>query len=32
MSLGIPGQVIRKLDGYEGQLALVDVVVSPQGS
>ena len=26
MCLGIPGQVIRMLDGYEGQLALVDVV------
>jgi hydrogenase expression/formation protein HypC len=26
MCLGIPGQVIRILDGYEGQLALVDVV------
>ncbi|MBX9641936.1 MAG: HypC/HybG/HupF family hydrogenase formation chaperone [Mycobacteriaceae bacterium] len=25
MCLGIPGQVIRTLDGYEGQLALVDV-------
>ncbi len=25
MCLGIPGQVVRKLDGYEGQLALVDV-------
>ena len=25
MCLGIPGQVIRVLDGYEGQLALVDV-------
>ncbi|MGW0042008.1 HypC/HybG/HupF family hydrogenase formation chaperone [Rhodococcus sp. NPDC003348] len=25
MCLGIPGQVIRKLDGYAGQLALVDV-------
>ncbi len=25
MCLGIPGQVIRMLDGYEGQLALVDV-------
>ena len=26
MCLGIPGQVISMLDGYEGQLALVDVV------
>ena len=25
MCLGIPGQVIRMLDGYAGQLALVDV-------
>lgn len=25
MCLGIPGQVIRLLDGYSGQLALVDV-------
>ena len=25
MCLGIPGQVIRMLDGYEGQLALIDV-------
>jgi hydrogenase expression/formation protein HypC len=25
MCLGIPGQVIHMLDGYEGQLALVDV-------
>ncbi len=25
MCLGIPGRVIRVLDGYEGQLALVDV-------
>lgn len=25
MCLGIPGQVIRMLEGYEGQLALVDV-------
>ena len=25
MCLGIPGQVIRMLDGYEDQLALVDV-------
>lgn len=25
MCLGIPGQVIRVLDGYQGQLALVDV-------
>ncbi|MEO8816535.1 MAG: HypC/HybG/HupF family hydrogenase formation chaperone [Mycobacterium sp.] len=26
MCLGIPGQVVRMLDGYEGQLMLVDVV------
>ncbi|BBZ05303.1 hydantoin utilization protein C [Mycolicibacterium chitae] len=25
MCLGIPGQVVRLLDGYSGQLALVDV-------
>lgn len=25
MCLGIPGQVIRTLEGYEGQLALVEV-------
>ncbi|MGH3530429.1 MAG: HypC/HybG/HupF family hydrogenase formation chaperone [Mycobacterium sp.] len=25
MCLGIPGQVVRMLEGYEGQLALVDV-------
>ncbi|ORB73775.1 HypC/HybG/HupF family hydrogenase formation chaperone [Mycobacterium scrofulaceum] len=25
MCLGIPGRVIRMLDGFEGQLALVDV-------
>ena len=25
MCLGIPGQVIRVLDGYEGQVALVEV-------
>jgi len=25
MCLGIPGQVVRMLDGYDGQLALVDV-------
>jgi len=25
MCLGIPGQFIRMLDGFEGQLALVDV-------
>jgi hydrogenase expression/formation protein HypC len=25
MCLGIPGQVVEMLDGYEGQLALVDV-------
>ena len=26
MCLGIPGQVVRMLEGYGGQLALVDVV------
>ncbi|MGI8761511.1 MAG: HypC/HybG/HupF family hydrogenase formation chaperone [Jatrophihabitantaceae bacterium] len=26
MCLGIPGQVVEKVDGYGGQLALVDVV------
>ena len=26
MCLGIPGRVIRLLEGYGGQLALVDVV------
>jgi hydrogenase expression/formation protein HypC len=26
MCLGIPGQVVRMLDGYNNQLALVDVV------
>jgi hydrogenase expression/formation protein HypC len=25
MCLGIPGQLVRVLDGYDGQLALVDV-------
>lgn len=25
MCLGIPGQIVRMLDGYDGQLALVDV-------
>ncbi len=25
MCLGIPGQVVKLLEGYEGQLALVDV-------
>jgi len=25
MCLGIPGQVVERLEGYEGQLALVDV-------
>jgi hydrogenase expression/formation protein HypC len=25
MCLGIPGQVVRMLEGYNGQLALVDV-------
>jgi hydrogenase expression/formation protein HypC len=28
MCLGIPGQVVEKVDGYGGQLALVDVVGS----
>ena len=26
MCLGIPGQVVEKVEGYGGQLALVDVV------
>ncbi len=26
MCLGIPGQVVEKVDGYGGQLALVDVL------
>ncbi|SNT04499.1 HypC/HybG/HupF family hydrogenase formation chaperone [Rhodococcoides kyotonense] len=26
MCLGIPGRIVTMLDGYEGQLALVDVV------
>ncbi len=26
MCLGIPGQVVEKVEGYAGQLALVDVV------
>lgn len=26
MCLGIPGQVVEKVEGYDGQLALVDVV------
>src|ERR1700721_813642 len=30
MCLGIPGRVIRMLDGYEGQLALVDVTGEPR--
>jgi hydrogenase expression/formation protein HypC len=30
MCLGIPGQVIRMLEGYEGQLALVDVTGEPR--
>jgi hydrogenase expression/formation protein HypC len=30
MCLGIPGRVIRMLDGYEGQLALVDVTGAPR--
>lgn len=25
MCLGIPGRIVRKIDGYDGQLALVDV-------
>lgn len=25
MCLGIPGQIVRVLEGYDGQLALVDV-------
>ena len=30
MCLGIPGQVIKMLDGFEGQLALVDVTGEPR--
>ena len=30
MCLGIPGQVIRMLDGYGDQLALVDVAGEPR--
>jgi hydrogenase assembly chaperone HypC/HupF len=30
MCLGIPGQVIELIDGYEGQLALVDVSGAPR--
>ena len=30
MCLGIPGQVIRMLEGYGGQLALVDVEGAPR--
>jgi hydrogenase expression/formation protein HypC len=30
MCLGIPGQVIQLLDGYGGQLALVDVSGAPR--
>jgi hydrogenase expression/formation protein HypC len=30
MCLGIPGQVIEMLEGYEGQLALVDVAGAPR--
>ena len=30
MCLGIPGQVIQMLDGYGGQLALVDVSGAPR--
>ncbi len=26
MCLGIPGRVVQKVDGYDGQLALVDVL------
>jgi hydrogenase expression/formation protein HypC len=30
MCLGIPGQVLRMLEGYGGQLALVDVAGEPR--
>jgi hydrogenase expression/formation protein HypC len=30
MCLGIPGRVIRMLDGFAGQLALVDVAGEPR--
>lgn len=30
MCLGIPGQVLRPLDGYGGQLVLVDVAGEPR--
>jgi hydrogenase expression/formation protein HypC len=30
MCLGIPGQVLHMLDGYGGQLALVDVAGEPR--
>jgi hydrogenase expression/formation protein HypC len=30
MCLGIPGQVVRMLDGYNDQVALVDVVGEPR--
>lgn len=30
MCLGIPGQVLRMLDGYGGQLALVEVAGEPR--
>jgi hydrogenase expression/formation protein HypC len=30
MCLGIPGQVIRMLEGYGGQLALIDVAGEPR--
>lgn len=30
MCLGIPGQMVRMLDGYEGQVALVDVAGEPR--
>jgi hydrogenase expression/formation protein HypC len=30
MCLGIPGQVLRTLDGYGGQLVLVDVAGEPR--
>jgi hydrogenase expression/formation protein HypC len=30
MCLGIPGQVVRMLDGYQGQVAMVDVAGEPR--
>lgn len=30
MCLGIPGQILRLLEGYGGQLALVDVAGEPR--